>query len=94
MNLSPQLQQTIKQYSAALDKMAAVYDTAGSHIADVSVNALGYLPKKYETYKKSIKVAEKMPEGINKLKDFEFDRIQYTRQALLHFYNAMMLLHV
>ena len=42
---------------------------------DVSCNALGYLPKKYETYKKSIKMSDKVPEGLHKIKDFEFDRI-------------------
>lgn len=37
-------------------------------------------------------VAKKETE-IHKLKDFEYERIQYTRQALLHFLNAQMLIH-
>jgi hypothetical protein len=36
---------------------------------------------------------EKVPEGEHKIKDFEFDRILYTREALLHFFNTQMLLH-
>ena len=87
-NLTPALLQIIADYSAGLDKVGVTFDTAGQHIQDVSCNALGFLPKKYENHKKSLKLAEKVPESIHKLKDFEFDRIQYTRQALLHYFNA------
>ena len=70
---------TIKDFSNKLEKNAPVYTRAEDHIQDVSCNALGYLPKKYETYKKSIKFIDKMPEGVHKLKDFEYERILYTR---------------
>ena len=69
----------VQDYSANLEKLGPVYDRVGTHITDVSCNALGYLPKKLETYKKSIKVSDKMPEGLHKLKDYEYERIQYTR---------------
>eukprot|EP00347_Sterkiella_histriomuscorum_P000885 403374149 len=91
-HFSPNLQKIIQEYSTGLEKLAPVYDRATTHIQDVSCNALGYLPKKYETYKKSIKVSDKMPEGVHKLKDYEYERIQYTRQAMLHYINAQMLI--
>ena len=86
--LSPGLAMIIKRYSQGLDKMSQTYETSMEHITDVPCNALGYLPKKYDNYKKSIKVSDKMPEGLHKIKDYEFERIQYTRQSLLHYLNA------
>ena len=62
-------------FSLALEKNGAVHDTAGNHIQDVACNALGFLPKKFENHKKTLKLAEKVPESVHKLKDFEFDRI-------------------
>ncbi|CDW77392.1 UNKNOWN [Stylonychia lemnae] len=91
--LTPGLSATIKEFSGKLEKNAPVYTRAMDHIQDVSCNALGYLPKKYEQYKKSIKLMEKQPNDAHKLKDFEYERIQYTRQALLHYFNAQMLVH-
>jgi hypothetical protein len=38
-------------------------------------------------------MSDKAPEGLHKLKDFEFDRINYTRESLLHYFNSMMLIH-
>ena len=75
-------------YSAGLERLQTTYDSSTTHIQDVACNALGFLPKKFENHKKSLKLVEKVPESVQKLKDFEFDRIQYTRQALLHFLNA------
>ena len=83
----------LKNHAKNLSKIEADYDRATKHITDVSCNALGYLPKKFETYQKSIVVANKIPENYNKLKDFEFDRIEYTQKALLHFFNTQMLIH-
>ena len=54
---------------------------------------MGYLPKKMEVHKKSMALVAKKETEIHKLKDFEYERIQYTRQALLHFLNAQMLIH-
>ena len=87
-NLTPQFKQVLADYGKGLDKVGAVHDTAGLHVQEVAVNALGFLPKKFENHKKTLKLAEKVPESVHKLKDFEFERIQYTRQALLHFLNA------
>ncbi len=78
-HLTPGLQTIIKDFSGQLEKQQQTYDLAGNHIQDVSCNALGFLPKKFENHKKSFKLAEKVPDSIHKLKDFEFERIQYTR---------------
>jgi hypothetical protein len=79
-----------KDYSNGLDNIQKTYDDATKHIQDVSVNALGYLPTKFETYKKAIKVhlEKDSQNAIEKLKYFEFDRIVYTQRALLHYLNA------
>ena len=60
---------------------------------EVPISSLGYLPKKMETQKKAIKVMSKVEEGKNKLKEFELDRILYTRESLLHYFNAQMVIH-
>eukprot|EP00352_Strombidinopsis_acuminata_P006063 CAMPEP_0176361118 /NCGR_PEP_ID=MMETSP0126-20121128/17512_1 /TAXON_ID=141414 ORGANISM="Strombidinopsis acuminatum, Strain SPMC142" /NCGR_SAMPLE_ID=MMETSP0126 /ASSEMBLY_ACC=CAM_ASM_000229 /LENGTH=92 /DNA_ID=CAMNT_0017716523 /DNA_START=265 /DNA_END=543 /DNA_ORIENTATION=- len=41
-----------------IEKLEKEYDMAIKHIADVSVNAMGYLPKKYDKFKKPV-VAKK-----------------------------------
>ena len=87
-HLTPQLQKIMTDSSAGLERLQTTYDSSTTHIQDVACNALGFLPKKFENHKKSLKLIEKVPESVQKLKDFEFDRIQYTRQALLHFLNA------
>ena len=55
--------------------------------------ALGYLPKRFETLKKSIKVAKQTPAEVPKIRDFEYERIENIKLALLHFFNAQMYLH-
>lgn len=92
-HLTPELKKILEEYSAKIEKMNTVYDTSCQHIQDVSCNALGFLPKKYEIHKKTLKLADKAPEAVHKLKDLEFERIQYTQKALLHYFNAQMLLH-
>jgi len=42
-----------------LTKLGPTYEVAAKHIQDVPCNALGYLPKKLENYKKLILVEEK-----------------------------------
>jgi len=73
-----------------LDK---AYETTVKQIADVPYSALGSLPKKYESHKKLIKTGDKNPAGLQKIKDFEYDRIETFHLALLHFANAHMYLH-
>lgn len=59
----------IKDYSAGLDNLQKTYDDSTRHIQDVACNALGYLPTKFETHKKAIKLVEKGSENsIEKLK--------------------------
>ena len=53
------LKQVILNYSAGIAKLDNTFDLASTHIQDVSCNALGYLPKRYEIYKKTIKLGEK-----------------------------------
>jgi len=55
-HLTPGLTKIIKNYSVELDSIQKTYDESTKHIQDVSVNALGYLPTKFETHKKAIKV--------------------------------------
>ncbi|TNV73631.1 hypothetical protein FGO68_gene337 [Halteria grandinella] len=93
IHLPPEFKKILTEYSSSLEKIAPVYDTSCKHIQNVSCNALGFLPKKYDNHKKSLKLADKVPESVHKIKDFEFDRILYTQQALLHYFNAQMLLH-
>jgi hypothetical protein len=92
-NLPPEFKKIISDYSANLEKIAPIYDTTCEHIQNVSCNALGFLPKKFDNHKKTLKLADKVPEAPHKIKDFEFDRIMYTQKALLHYLNAQMLLH-
>jgi hypothetical protein len=67
--LTPGLAKVIKGYSTGLDNIQKVYDDSTKHIQDVSCNALGYLPTKFETHKKAIKLVEKGSENsIEKLK--------------------------
>jgi hypothetical protein len=77
-NLAPEFKKIVADYSVKLDRIQGVYDEATMHIQDVSCNALGFLPKKFENHKKTIKLSEKAPDSIHKLKDFEYDRIMYT----------------
>lgn len=77
-HLTPEFKKILTEYSAGLEKLAPTYDIACEHIQNVSCNALGFLPKKYENHRKSLKLAEKVPDAFHKIKDFEFDRIMYT----------------
>ena len=77
-HLSPQFREIMKSFEKQMEMLEKSYDVAIAHINDVSINALGYLPKKFDVYKKTIKLVDKAPESIHKLKDFEFDRLQYT----------------
>ena len=76
-----------------LDELNAHYNLAISHIQDVSMPALGYLPKRFEVLKKSIKVAQQVPAEIDKIRDFEYERLENLKLAMLHFFNAKMYLH-
>ena len=60
---------------------------------NVAMPALGYLPKRFETLKKSIKVVKQVKAEVPKVQDFEYERIENIKYALLHFFNAKMYLH-
>jgi len=55
--------------------------------------ALGWLPKRFESLKKSIKMAKQAPSEVPKIRDFEYERLENLKLALLHFFNAKMYLH-
>ena len=50
---------TILELVAKMDELDKVYGTTIRHIETVSMGALSTLPKKFETYKKAIKVSDK-----------------------------------
>ena len=54
---------------------------------------LGFLPKRMETLKKSIKLAKQTPAEAPKIYDFEWERLENLKLAMLHFFNAKMYLH-
>ena len=76
-----------------LDELNGHYLQAIKHMQDVATPALGYLPKRFETLKKSIKVAKQVKTEMPKIQDFEYERIENIKYALLHFFNAKMYLH-
>ena len=76
-----------------LEELNGHYLTAIKHMQDVAMPALGYLPKRFETLKKSIKVAKQVKAEIPKIQDFEYERLENLKFSLLHFFNAKMFLH-
>ena len=54
-----QFKMTVFELSAKMDELDKVYATTIRHIETVSMGALGALPKKFENYKKSIKLSDK-----------------------------------
>ena len=66
--------------------------TALKHIQDMSVPALGYLPKRFTALSKQIKVA-KGAQMAQQIRDFEYERLENLKYACLHFFNAQMYLH-
>ena len=60
---------------------------------NVAMPPLGFLPKRFETLKKSIKVSGQVQSEQVKIRDFEYERIENIKFALLHFFNARMYLH-
>ena len=69
------------------------YLKAIEHIQKVSMPALGYLPKRMEALKKPIKVVKLTPAEVPKIQDFEWERLENLKLAMLHFFNAKMYLH-
>ena len=76
-----------------MEELDGAYSEAIQHIENVSIAALAGLPKKYDTYKKAIKNSDKDPSELQKIKDFEYDRLEHTKLSLCHFINAQMFLH-
>ena len=72
--------------------LETAYDVAIKHINDVPSAALNQLPTKLEAHKKLIKDT-KNPANQEKIKDFEWDRIETMKLAILHYQNAHMFLH-
>lgn len=83
----------IKAIIKNLELLDREYEKAINHIATVAMPALGFLPKRFETLKKSIKIATQVPAELPKVRDFEYERIENIKLALLHFFNAKMFLH-
>lgn len=84
---------TIQSVIKKLDELNNHYLEAIKHMQDVAMPALGFLPKRFDTLKKSIKVAKQVKAEIPKIQDFEFERLENMKYALLHFFNAKMYLH-
>ena len=85
---------SIQGIIAKLDELNTAYLTAIKHMTDVSMPALGYLTKRFDVLKKSIKVGSKTsPADLGKIRDFEYERLDNIKHALLHFFNAKMYLH-
>ncbi len=64
-NLPLGMTNIIKYYSTGLDDIQKTYDDSTKHIQQVSCNALGYLPTKFETHKKAIKLVDKASENAS-----------------------------
>ena len=71
-----------------MDELDKVYEKTIKHIETVAIGALNMLPNKYKTYSTAIKNSVKNPAELGKIKDFEYDRLEYTKLAMLHFINA------
>ena len=84
---------TVQSVIKRLDELNGHYLQAIKHMQDVAMPALGYLPKRFETLKKSIKVVKQVKAEIPKIQDFEYERLENLKFALLHFFNAKMYLH-
>ena len=84
---------SIQSIVKKLDELNTHYMTAIKHMQEVSMPALGYLPKRFEQLKKSIKVAKQVPGEVPKIRDFEYERLENLKLAMLHFFNAKMYLH-
>ena len=65
-----------------------MYGTTIKHIDSVAVGALNQLPARYDQYKAAIKKSDKTPAELQKIKDLEYDRLEYTKLSMLHFINA------
>lgn len=57
------------------------------------IGSLGFLTTKFEGYKKLILQGDKVPANKEKFMQYEWDRIETTKLALMHFANANMYLH-
>lgn len=89
-----------KTYTSILNKFCKdvnnldeAYNKCLTHLANVPCNAIGYLPKKYDMYKKLIKTGQKDSKMLFKIMDLEWDRLETSKLSLLHFANANMFLH-
>ena len=71
-----------------MDELDKVYEKTIKHIETVAIGALNMLPNKYKTYSTAIKNSVKNPAELGKIKDFEYDRLEYTKLSMLHFINA------
>lgn len=85
--------EVIKAIVKRLDELNVHYLTAIKHIQDISMPALGYLPKRMEQLKKNIKLVKQTPADVPKIRDFEWERLENLKLAMLHFFNAKMYLH-
>ena len=85
---TPRYKAILDKFCSNLDTLDHAYNTHLKHLSDVPANALGYLPKKYLAWKLVIKTGEKEPKALQKLMDFEWERIETTKFSLLHIFNA------
>ena len=90
---SEQFNMIVQELAGQMDKVDKVYTQAISHIDKISITSLNVLPKKYEDYKKAIKSSDSNPSELQKIKDLEYDRIEFTKMSMVHFINAQMYVH-
>ena len=90
---SEQFKMIVLELAQKMDQIDKVYETTIRHIETISLTSLSVLPKKFDDYKKALKTADQKPSELQKIKDFEYDRIEFTKMSVLHFINAQMYLH-
>lgn len=76
-----------------LDALEKAYAQAIDHLHSISICSLLYLPMRYEVRKKLIKAAAKDPSSGRFILEFEWERIETSKLAIMHFANANMFLH-
>ena len=75
-----------------LDKLTSAYKIAINHIDSIASTILSQANKKMDGFKKEIKAEDKQGK-YDKLRDYEYERLEALEKGLLHYFNAQMFLH-
>ena len=82
---TPRHQEILDDFIRKIAVLESAYDIAIKHINDVPSAALNQLPTKLEAHNKLIKESQKNPANLEKIKEFEWDRIEALKLAILHY---------